>query len=62
MHEYIDPVCGMVVDSKTPFKTIYRGKLYYFCSKHCLEAFEKDPEFYLTHGPQGMPHNWKRNT
>lgn len=55
MSEYVDPVCGMLVDSrKTPYKTIYKGSIYYFCSKHCLEKFEKNPEYYLTHGPEGM--------
>lgn len=40
---------------KTPWKTIYRGKVYYFCSKLCLEEFKRDPEYYLRHGPKGMP-------
>ncbi|MEM2803913.1 MAG: YHS domain-containing protein [Zestosphaera sp.] len=61
MQEHVDPVCGMRVNPRTPFKTIYKGELYYFCSKHCLEAFEKDPEFYLTHGPQGMPRDRQKN-
>jgi len=35
-----DVVCGMYVDeSKTPFKTVRRGRTYYFCSKTCLETF-----------------------
>ncbi|MCC6031187.1 MAG: YHS domain-containing protein [Desulfurococcales archaeon] len=51
-----DPVCGMDVDpSKTPYKTVYKGKIYYFCSSECKKAFEKDPEHYLIHGPKGMP-------
>jgi Uncharacterized conserved protein len=53
----IDPVCGMSVDpEKARFKTVYKGKIYYFCNKRCLEEFEKNPEHYLTHGPSGMPH------
>ncbi|MFB6490313.1 MAG: YHS domain-containing protein [Thermoproteus sp. AZ2] len=54
----IDPVCGMEVDPKAAqFKSLYKGKVYYFCSRHCKEAFDKDPEYYLTHGPVGMPHH-----
>lgn len=51
----IDPVCGMEVDpKKTPHKTIYKGTVYYFCSQHCKKSFEKNPDFYLKHGPVGM--------
>ncbi len=50
----IDPVCGMKVDPvKTAHKTIYKGRVYYFCSKHCRELFDKNPEYYLKHGPVG---------
>lgn len=57
MGEAVDPVCGMKVDpSKTPYKAVYKGKIYYFCSEQCKRAFEKDPEYYLKHGPVGMPH------
>lgn len=51
----IDPVCGMEVDENTPYKTMCKGKVYYFCSNGCKRAFEKDPEKYLREGPQGMP-------
>ncbi len=52
-----DPVCGMEVDpAKTPYKFVYRGVIYYFCSRHCKKEFEKNPEHYLKHGPTGMPH------
>ncbi|BDR91233.1 YHS domain-containing protein [Vulcanisaeta souniana] len=56
MSKAIDPVCGMEVDTSTQYKTIYKGKVYYFCSPMCKRAFEANPEYYLTHGPQGMPH------
>ncbi len=49
------PVCGMKVKSTTPYKLVHNGVLYYFCSKACLEAFRENPDYYLTHGPQGMP-------
>ncbi|MCE4624925.1 MAG: YHS domain-containing protein [Desulfurococcales archaeon] len=51
----IDPVCGMQVSTTTPYKTIYKGKVYYFCSPQCLKAFRANPDYYLQHGPQGMP-------
>jgi YHS domain-containing protein len=54
----VDPVCGMGVDpARAKYKTLYRGKVYYFCSPMCKEEFEKRPEYYLQHGPQGMPHH-----
>jgi YHS domain-containing protein len=47
----------MEVDTeKTPYRSVYKGSVYYFCSQHCKKAFEKNPEFYLKHGPVGMPH------
>ena len=51
----VDPVCGMTVSPDTPYKTVYKGRVYYFCSPQCLKAFKENPEYYLTHGPQGMP-------
>ncbi|ADV64416.1 YHS domain-containing protein [Desulfurococcus mucosus] len=54
--EYVDPVCGMRVDpSKSKHKTLYKGRIYYFCSSRCKEEFERNPEYYLSHGPRGMP-------
>ena len=42
-----DPVCGMEIDAaKAAGKSQYRGKTYYFCSKSCREAFDKDPKKY----------------
>jgi YHS domain-containing protein len=44
-----DPVCGMQVDeSKAAAKSEYKAKSYYFCSNHCREAFEKEPEKYAS--------------
>lgn len=46
--EYRDPVCGMVTtDPEAYIPYEYRGKTYYFCSRHCLESFRNDPEKYL---------------
>ena len=52
----VDPVCGMEVNEDTPYKSLYKGKVYYFCSRECKEAFDRDPEYYLKHGPRGMGH------
>ncbi|MCE4610167.1 MAG: YHS domain-containing protein [Desulfurococcales archaeon] len=57
MNHHIDPVCGMKVPQTTQYKTVYKGKIYYFCSPQCLKEFKKNPEYYLEHGPQGMPHH-----
>jgi Cu2+-exporting ATPase len=44
----IDPVCGMQVDeSRAAGKSVYKGLTYYFCSTHCKEAFDNEPENYL---------------
>lgn len=45
----IDPVCGMQVDEKLAAATYeYLGKTYYFCAQGCKNAFQKDPEKYLS--------------
>ncbi|CRX37598.1 heavy metal translocating P-type ATPase [Estrella lausannensis] len=47
-----DPVCGMQVNAnKTEFKSDYREKGYFFCSARCLQAFEQNPEKYLSGTP-----------
>jgi Cu+-exporting ATPase len=35
----IDPVCKMTVDEKTALKLEKDGKIYYFCSRGCLDSF-----------------------
>jgi YHS domain-containing protein len=43
-----DVVCGMTVDPKSAAgKSEYKGKTYYFCSKGCKAAFDKDPDKHL---------------
>ncbi len=43
-----DPVCKMTIqDSEAAATSDYKGKSYYFCSKHCKEGFDKAPESYL---------------
>jgi YHS domain-containing protein len=42
-----DPVCGMKVDRDKAVTKEFGGRTYYFCSNHCLHAFEADPDKYL---------------
>ncbi len=45
MHDALrDVVCGMNVDEKSAIKKDYKGKIYYFCSPSCVQAFEKNPQ------------------
>jgi uncharacterized membrane protein YraQ (UPF0718 family) len=37
-----DPVCGMKVDRAKAVRKEFGGKTRYFCSEHCLHAFEAD--------------------
>lgn len=44
----IDLVCGMNVDVKNPpFKWVYQGKTYYFCSEVCRHLFQRGPQKYI---------------
>jgi Cu+-exporting ATPase len=43
-----DPVCGMDVDpAEAAGQSEYNGQTYYFCSKGCKVAFDRDPNMYL---------------
>lgn len=42
-----DPVCGMEVKEESPHRRIFRGAEFRFCSEHCLEKFNDNPEAYL---------------
>jgi uncharacterized membrane protein YraQ (UPF0718 family) len=42
-----DPVCGMTVDRHKAASKELGGETYYFCSQHCLHAFETEPQKYL---------------
>lgn len=49
---HMDPVCGMTVEEGQGAITLdYKDTTYYFCSRGCQRAFEKDPEKYLREGP-----------
>ena len=52
-----DPVCGMTVDRrKTPFRSEWGGKTYYFCGEGCKSRFDADPESYLDPSPREHAH------
>lgn len=43
-----DPICGMTVEeSRAAGSSVCKGETYYFCSMHCKETFDKDPESYI---------------
>ncbi|MCL4830574.1 MAG: YHS domain-containing protein [Caldilinea sp.] len=47
MAQVKDPVCGMVIDSKTAkYKSEFEGQTYYFCAPGCKTAFDKEPRRY----------------
>lgn len=50
-----DVVCGMDVLSDTPYFTTYHEKKYYFCSKSCLDTFEKNPQSYTERLDEEQP-------
>src|SRR5512138_346774 len=50
-----DPVCGMTVDERSAAGSAeYAGVHYYFCSTHCLRAFEAAPARHV-HPPATPP-------
>ena len=48
-----DPVCGMKVDRAKAVREDFDGKIFYFCSEHCLHAFELEPDRYLGQEGEG---------
>ena len=42
-----DVVCGMEVPNDSQYHHQYGGKLFLFCSEHCLHKFIETPEQYL---------------
>lgn len=48
----------MEVDpGSAPYRAEHEGRTYYFCSRHCMEEFSKDPEKHLLEGPGGAAHH-----
>lgn len=46
MPNHVDPVCGMQVDPNQGYGRMYRGSLYRFCSRNCLDKFDAEPDRY----------------
>ncbi|HYU58747.1 MAG TPA: ATP-binding cassette domain-containing protein [Actinomycetota bacterium] len=44
----IDPVCGMPVDTTSPYRHDHDGRSWWFCSAHCRDEFTGDPERFET--------------
>lgn len=45
----VDPVCGMSVSPATAAQSReVAGVTYYFCSAHCANTFDADPDRYTT--------------
>lgn len=42
-----DPVCGMTVDEKSPYRSALAGQIYVFCSPACKAKFDQEPARYL---------------
>ncbi|NOZ79493.1 MAG: YHS domain-containing protein [Acidobacteria bacterium] len=47
---WVDPVCGMPVDSPDALRTVVNTVEYRFCSVMCLNAFKERPGRYLKGG------------
>jgi xanthine dehydrogenase accessory factor len=44
-----DPICGMTVEpAKARYKSEHQGSVFYFCCAGCQQAFDQQPEKYLT--------------
>ena len=52
-----DPVCGMKVDRSKAVTKHLDGETFYFCSEHCLHAFEADPARYTAGAHRASGHN-----
>jgi Cu+-exporting ATPase len=51
-----DPVCGMTVDpARAAGSWEYGGKKWFFCSRHCLDKFQAEPEKYTSEKPAIAP-------
>ncbi len=47
---WVDPVCGMSVESPDAPRTTFNSVEYRFCSEMCLRAFDDRPGRYLKGG------------
>ena len=49
-----DPVCGMTVPEDGRLRVGHGSATYVFCSEHCLQEFQSDPDRYVS-GSKGDP-------
>jgi len=45
---HVDPVCNMKIDPEKGYGIMHHGSLFRFCSRQCMDKFEKEPEKYLS--------------
>lgn len=50
---HVDPVCGMKVAMDQGYGKMHQGRLYRFCSRKCLDAFEATPKAFVGSGDDG---------
>ena len=43
-----DPVCGMQVTPDHGYSKVHNGHVFRFCSRSCLDKFEREPDRYLS--------------
>ena len=43
-----DPVCGMQVAPDQGYSKMHSGNVFRFCSRSCLDKFEREPDRYLS--------------
>ena len=52
--KHTDPVCGEVVPTSEGYGKMHSDRLYRFCSRQCLDAFEAEPERYIGHKTEAV--------
>lgn len=50
---FFDPVCGTEVKEDEGYGMLYHGKLYRFCKKEHLDAFDQNPQKYINQNASG---------
>ena len=41
---HVDPVCGKTIPRSEGYGKMHEGRLFRFCSRDCLDAFESEPD------------------
>ena len=50
-----DLVCQKTVHTNTAKPSVHAGRVYYFCSRDCREAFEAAPDIYIGDAQKTLP-------